>query len=134
MTRIRRIAFVAAAAAMVGAAGVSGSAGSAGAAPAVTPTECTTRRVRVFGNTDVRSAPDSSSSAVAEVPANSFVVMTDDQPARPSSWIGVVVDGRTGFVTTKYAEGPWLNKLPCGEQSIAPVPLQLQQKILDEGL
>lgn len=133
---MKRIPLVLAAAAVL-AASVPGVAAAEPTAPSA-PAVCGTRSARTFSDVALRSIPDATSPAVTVVPANSFVLMSDDSTAVLDhygvGWIGVVVDGRSGYLSKKYAEGPWITKRACGDSTVEPLTPELRAKIVAEGL
>lgn len=105
----------------------------AAATPAAAPAKATmSREARVFAATALRAKASTSSKILRVIPANSFIRM--DSAKAPRSWLRVVVDGRTGYVMSKYAEGPWIGQREPGDSRIQPVSAAQQKKIIELGL
>lgn len=108
------------------------------------PAECETREARVFATTLLRTAPSVTSASIQEIPANTFLAMTDTQLNIDEDadyldnygygWIQVDVDGQQGFVHKKYADGPIVSTRACGDTQPLPVPEDLQQEIVRTGM
>lgn len=101
------------------------------AAPSA-PAQIATRDVRVFADTALRESPAGDGALIRIIPANSFAFMSEE--SAPDGWLRVIVDGRAGYVSARYAEGPWLTTRTPGDSSLVPVPEATRQKIIELNL